>query len=67
MGTVRYLFAPKDQQLTPAQVSLRLIQASSTDPDGMEVDNQGQVVIYANIFRWNDGTYHTTPDPNYQD
>jgi hypothetical protein len=30
--------------------------------DDYEVDNQGQIVIYTDLFRWNDGTIHTTPE-----
>jgi hypothetical protein len=29
------------------------------------VDNENQIVIYTNLFRWNDGTIRDQPDPDF--
>jgi hypothetical protein len=42
-----------------------------TNPPGssfiQETDNIGQIVIYTNLFRWNDGTIRDQPDPTWDD
>ena len=37
------------------------------DLDLSETDNQGQIIIYTNLFRWQDGSIRDTPDPTYSD
>lgn len=32
--------------------------SSNCDPDSLETDDDGQLVIYTGIYRWSDGTYH---------
>jgi hypothetical protein len=32
--------------------------------DEYETDNEGQLVIYTGVYRWEDGTYHRVPDPS---
>lgn len=29
-------------------------------------DGSGQVIIYSNVFSWEDGTYRDAPDPDYE-
>jgi hypothetical protein len=31
-----------------------------------EWDNQGQIVIYTNLYSWNDGSIRDAPDPNWE-
>jgi hypothetical protein len=32
--------------------------------DDLYRDNDGQVMIYGEIFEWDDGTFHSEPDPD---
>lgn len=31
-----------------------------------EKDERGQIIVYTNLFRWNDGSYRDEPDPDYE-
>ena len=33
--------------------------------DDLETDDNGQVIIYTDVFRWSDGTYHIGEPENY--
>jgi hypothetical protein len=33
------------------------------DPSDLDVDNEGKVLIYTSIYKWSDGTFHTTAEP----
>lgn len=37
------------------------------DMSDVQVDNSGQLVIYTNWWRWNDGTVRNTQDPTWKD
>lgn len=50
---------------TRGQVDLALFGNPALDGADIRTDNQGQIVIYTRIFRWDDGTYHDEPDPDY--
>lgn len=42
-------------------------QYISDNLDMSETDNDGQILIYTNLFRWNDGTIRNQPDPSWED
>ncbi len=39
-------------------------QVSGVSPCEMDVDNEGQLIIYTGIYRWEDGTYRDEEEPN---
>jgi hypothetical protein len=49
---------------TETEVVRQMVElAVSEHPDLMEVDNEGQIIIYTGIFRWSDGTFHDESEP----
>ena len=36
--------------------------ASDCHPDNLDMDNDGQLIIYTGIYRHADGTYHYEPE-----
>ena len=49
---------------TETQVGEKIIKLVENNyPADYDVDNDGQLLVYTGIYRWEDGTYHTTPDP----
>lgn len=53
-----------DHQYTdPKQVWDDIIhEVRATHPDDLDTDNDGQLIIYTGIYRWKDGSYHTTQE-----
>jgi hypothetical protein len=48
---------------TVAEVQDAIIEgASGVAPCEMDVDNEGQLIIYTGIYRWSDGTYRDEPE-----
>lgn len=37
---------------------------SLVDPS-MDIDNEGQLIIYTGFYRWKDGTIRDEPEPEY--
>jgi hypothetical protein len=35
--------------------------------DFSQTDNEGQIIIYTNLFRWNDDSIRDEPDPTWGD
>jgi hypothetical protein len=35
------------------------------ETDGTGPGESGQVVVYTNVFKWRNGTYHTEQEPRY--
>lgn len=47
------------QTYSKQKVSEILIyDVSDINPDDLETDNQGQLLIHTYIYRWKDGSYH---------
>ncbi len=54
-------------QFDVAQIQDAIIEmASGVAPCEMEADNDGQLVIYTGIYRWEDGTYHDESEAEVQ-
>jgi hypothetical protein len=39
-------------------------EVCNMDPDDFVTDDQGQIIVHTGIYKWSDGTYHTTPEPS---
>jgi len=39
---------------------------SETHPDDVDMDYEGQLIFYTNVYRWEDGSYHDEAQPSGQ-
>lgn len=55
--------------MTISEVLDEIVSFVSGDchPDDLDVDNQGQIVIYTGIYRWKDGSYHSEKEEESPD
>lgn len=54
--------------LTKQQVSESILDdVAQCDPDLMDTDNDGQLVIYTGLYRWADGSYHSLSEKEGND
>ena len=49
--------------LSPDEViDMIVVGVSDGHPGDLNTDNDGQLVVYTGIYRWEDGTYHESPE-----
>ena len=47
---------------TEEEFCLEVIKDIATGQSDFQEDNSGQIIIYTNMFRWEDGSIHTQPE-----
>jgi hypothetical protein len=51
------------KKFNTTQIQTALIQmVEDIVPASMDTDNEGQLIIYTDIYRWSDGTYSDEPE-----
>jgi hypothetical protein len=48
--------------LTSKQVVDQIINLV-TNPQSLDTDNEGQLVVYTGVYLWKDETFHNEPEP----
>ena len=54
-----------DKSISQIQFDRDVIESITDGSADIETDNEGQLIIYTNMYEWMDGSIRSEPDPDF--